>query len=108
MDKLALWIVLGLFVTWLAVSWWFQCGSRRGAVMSAPPDNGDMMAFPVQASETAGSLYAESGLSKREYIACRIYAAYAGGNDEVLARRAVNAADLLLAALAASGEVDAG
>ena len=36
------------------------------------PSNGEMMAYPVQGSEAAGTLYAEKGLTKRELFAAMV------------------------------------
>ena len=37
--------------------------------------NGDLAAFSIQASDAQGSMYAEIGLTKREYFAVQLMAA---------------------------------
>jgi hypothetical protein len=76
--------------------------------MSAAPTNGAMMAFPIQASDTQGALYAEQGLLKREYIATAVLQGLAAGigwspglliHEDEMADDAVTMADALLARL---------
>jgi hypothetical protein len=72
-------------------------------------NNGDMMAFPVQAADAIGSMYAQSGLTKRELFAAmamqgRCALSIPGSHQQagLLATEAVEIADALLAALSSS------
>lgn len=71
---------------------------------------GDYSAFPIQASDAQGSLYADQGLTKREYMAAMAMNAIATstangwavsrkGDAEHIAKTAVQLADALMAAL---------
>jgi hypothetical protein len=64
---------------------------------------GDFAAFAIQSSDAQGSLYAEQGLTKREYIATAILAGFcANATSSGLSdapKFAVQMADWLLAAL---------
>lgn len=64
-----------------------------------PPRYGDFAAFPIQASDARGSLYAEMGLTKREYIATQIAA---GQGNRLSVRECVEMADALLGFLAST------
>lgn len=65
----------------------------------------EQMAFPVQGSELAGSLYAEKGLTKRELFAAMALQgllanpARVGGSFSEVSEVAVRQADVLLEAL---------
>jgi hypothetical protein len=71
---------------------------------------GDFAAFPIQASDAQGSLYAEQGLTKREYLAATVMQGLCAAIDDYapnrildhkgIAQEAVQLADALLIALA--------
>ena len=68
---------------------------------------GDFAAFPIQASDSQGSLYAEQGLTKREYFALKIMAAIIVARPKegltVVVENAVIGANALIAALNSIG-----
>ena len=66
---------------------------------------GDFAAFPIQASDAHGSLYAEQGLTKREYIAAMLMPHFLNGqNFKGAAADAVLAADALMAQCSAAAK----
>jgi hypothetical protein len=57
---------------------------------------GDYAAFPIQSSDAHGSLYAEQGLTKREWMATMLFA---GQGPRLSLSDAIGIADELLARL---------
>jgi len=74
---------------------------------------GDFAAFPIQSSDAQGSLYAEQGLTKREYIAAVCLQGILGdpqcdAGPGTAANLAIKYADALLAALTPTSEAKPG